>query len=474
MEKLYREHEGRVINTDNKFSHVMAIALDPRTNYKEGVIRCITSRKGDVSVGGYIDRSELYKIKGSSLENFEIEEKLIIKNEREIIKELIPERYEFIGLEDPDIWIDEKNDLLHLYFTLPLINNREHARNKIYLGHAVGKSLESLEMTTPVLFADEIGGAKELSVAPINKKGVRFNLVESSKKEKDFNYSVIRTAVAQDMNGPWKFGDIVFHPKEYNISWIGGHASPGPLFSKSFIDVGEGKLVGIINGREANQKREDGRTKYGMFSIGLFIYDYENGKIDWVSPEPFIQDSKAKTITFASQFIETKEGEGILYAHVDDSFIRAYTLKADLVKFLLPNIDKKYAGVLLITPEGSVLLQQRDNKPNIMNPGLVTTFGGSVEEGEKPEQTAIREIGEECCLKLSANDILFFKIFEKNKIIHGEDNTCYIYIAKDIDKNNLTVREGKGFVEISKDNNLNDYKLSILAKEILEDYFSKQ
>lgn len=335
MEKFYTEHKGKVINTDNKFSHVMAIALDLTKNYKEGIIRCITSREGDVTVKGYVDRSELHKVQGNSLENFEIREKLNIKNEEEIIKELIPSGYEFIGLEDPDIWIDKENDSFHLYFTLPLINKMEHSKNKIYLGHAIGKNLDSLEMTMPVLFADEIGGVKELSIAPINKKGFRYNLVESSKKEEDFNYSVIRIAVVKDMNRAWKFGDIVFHPKEHNIPWIGGHASPGPLFSKNFIDVGEGKLLGVINGREANKKKEDGTTKYGMFSVGLFIYDYENGKIEWVSPEPLIQDSEAITITFASQFVETNKGEGILYAHVDDSFVRAYTLKNEEIKQFL-------------------------------------------------------------------------------------------------------------------------------------------
>jgi len=91
----------------------------------------------------------------------------------------------------------------------------------------------------------------------------------------------------------------------------------------------------VINGREANQKIGT-ETKYGIFSVGLFIYDYENGRIDWVSPEPFIRDSEARTITFASQFVETGKGEGILYAHVDDSFVRAYTLKAEILKSILP------------------------------------------------------------------------------------------------------------------------------------------
>lgn len=341
MEKLYIQHEGKVINTDNKFSHVMAITLDPRTNYKEGVVRCITSREGNIQTKGYVDRSELHKIKGDSLESFEIGEKLNIKNEEEIIKELTPEGYEFIGLEDPDIWIDDENDLMHLYFTIPIKpidKNVEKAKKiKIHLGHAVGKDLDSLEMTSPVLLDIYESSAKELSIAPINKNGFRYNLVESRDRQDETTYSVVQVAIVKDMSKDWVYGEIVFHPKEYNISWIGGHASPGPLLPKSFIDVGEGKLLGIINGREANRKGEDGSTKYGMFSIGLFIYDYENGKIDWVSPEPFIRDSEAKTITFASQFIETGKGEGILYAHVDDSFVRAYTLNTKSIKSILPN-----------------------------------------------------------------------------------------------------------------------------------------
>lgn len=340
MEKLYFQHEGRVINKDNKFTHVMAITLDPRTNFKEGIVRCITSREGDIQIKGYIDRSELHKIKGDSQESFEIGEKLKIINEEEIIKTLTPDGYEFIGLEDPDIWIDKDTDLMHLYFTIPIkpINNLDKtSKIKIHLGHAVGKDLDSLEMTSPVLFDMHDKSAKELSIAPINKNGFRYNLIESRDRKDDTMYSVIQIAIVKDMTKNWEYGEVVFHPKKHNIPWIGGHASPGPLLPKSFIDIGEGKLVGIINGREANQKREDGSTKYGMFSIGLFIYDYEDGKIDWVLPEPFIQDSEAQTITFASQFIEIGENEGILYAHVDDSFVRAYTLNSLSIKALLYN-----------------------------------------------------------------------------------------------------------------------------------------
>ena len=337
MEKPYIQHEGKVVETGDKFKHVMAITLDPKTNFKSGVIRCIKSREGNVEMKGFIDRSELYKIKGDSLEHFELDKKLTIKNEEKIISQLADKGSDFIGLEDPDIWVDEKTNLTHLYFTIPIRPPKDvEDKIKIHLGHAVGSDLDSLEMTMPALSDIYSLGAKEVSIAPLNKKGIRYNLVESRDRQTDTTYSIIKIAIAEDMGKSWEYGDTVFHPKEHNIPWIAGHASPGPLFSKNFINVGEGKSLGIINGREANQKIGD-KIKYGMFSVGLFIYDYENGKIDWVSPEPFIQDSEAKTITFGSQFIETGSGEGILYAHVDDSFVRAYTLKAESIKSLLPD-----------------------------------------------------------------------------------------------------------------------------------------
>lgn len=331
----YVEHPDKAVEADQRFSHVMAITLDPTTNYKRGIIRCVMSREGDVEIKGYIDRSELHLISQDALGHFKIDERLIIQDEREITESLNDKNLDYLGLEDPDIWIDSTSGLMHLYFTIPFISRDKSLRHSlVHLGHAVGKDLDSLKMTEPVLRADAAlylnAQAKEVSIALVNTQGVRLNLFEGHAKvagEPD-TYSTVRVARARDMGSAWEFGETVFHPAEHKLPWIGGHASPGPLLPKSFIDVGGNRLLGLINGREANQHIGN-QIKYGMFSVGLFIYDYEKGKIDWVSSEPFIRDSKAKTITFASQFVETKKGEGILYAHVDDSFVRAYTIRAN-------------------------------------------------------------------------------------------------------------------------------------------------
>ena len=342
MNKPYIQHEGKVVEAGERFEHVMAITLDPRTNYKEGIIRCIISRTGEYGGSGQIDRSALFKITGETLEKFKIREELKIKNSEKIINKLKGSDGDFIGLEDPDIWIDTKKNLMHVYFTMPVKTAEKEGNGKdiwnVNLGHAVGRDLDSLVMTEPILVGTPGRSAKEISIAPINSKGFRYNLIESSNKKGKWTYSTVQVAIAHNMGTPWEFGEVAFHPANHNLAWIGGHASPGPFLPRSFIDLGENSLLGVMNGCEANRKI-DGKTIYGTFSVGLFIYDYENGKIDWVSAEPLIQDtevSKKRAITFASQFLETKPGEGILYAHVDDSFVRAYTLNAEKIKSLLP------------------------------------------------------------------------------------------------------------------------------------------
>lgn len=45
--------------------------------------------------------------------------------------------------------------------------------------------------------------------------------------------------------------------------------------------------------------------------------------------------------------------------------------------------------------EGALLLQLRDDKPELLYPNHWTTFGGAVEAGESPDQTILRELQEE-------------------------------------------------------------------------------
>lgn len=311
----------------------MALALNPQTGYRDGVIRCITSREGSVAVSGFIDRSELHLVSAAGAYEYDIGERLFIENEDRAIGPLLPDGYEFLGLEDPDLAIGA-DGMLHLYCTIPLVN-RASGKSRIYLGHAEGPDLARLCMTEPALMHPG-KTAKEVSLAPQAADGLYRHLIESNASGTERSaYSTVRVAKARGHGLPWEYGATLLHPAKAGIPWTGGHASPGPFLPRSFIDVGEGRLAGFLNGRSHDRVHNE-QVVFGTFAVGLFLYDYEHGEICWVSPLPVIEDPEATTITFASQFIETGSGESVLYAHVDDSFVRAYRVTADAVRVLLP------------------------------------------------------------------------------------------------------------------------------------------
>jgi 8-oxo-dGTP pyrophosphatase MutT (NUDIX family) len=130
-----------------------------------------------------------------------------------------------------------------------------------------------------------------------------------------------------------------------------------------------------------------------------------------------------------------------------------------------------YAGVLLVTPEGKLILQQRDDKPGIFNPGLITSFGGRTEEGESPVLAAIRELKEELGLDAREIELKLFGSYPKTVEKYGIDQMCHYFVLENIKSESLTVNEGQDYVLISRKDNLDNFNLSLLSKKVVEDYF---
>ena len=63
-------------------------------------------------------------------------------------------------------------------------------------------------------------------------------------------------------------------------------------------------------------------------------------------------------------------------------------------------IRRQAASAIPVNAEGKILLQLRDNRPDIINPNCWTTFGGAVEAGETPDEAMRRELLEEIELAL--------------------------------------------------------------------------
>lgn len=65
--------------------------------------------------------------------------------------------------------------------------------------------------------------------------------------------------------------------------------------------------------------------------------------------------------------------------------------------------QRAVASAILIDDRGCLLLQQRDQRPELPYPGWWTLFGGAVEAGETPDAAIRRELYEELRLQVAAH-----------------------------------------------------------------------
>jgi len=133
-----------------------------------------------------------------------------------------------------------------------------------------------------------------------------------------------------------------------------------------------------------------------------------------------------------------------------------------------------YAAVLLETVDNKLLFHHRDNKPNIANPNKIGFFGGGIDRNETPISAAIREIKEELNLDLKLKELIPFCDYKKSEEIHGINQLCKVFLVKNVDitKLRLNLNEGQGIVSISREDNISDYNLTIMVKELIYKYWN--
>ena len=105
-------------------------------------------------------------------------------------------------------------------------------------------------------------------------------------------------------------------------------------------------------------------------------------------------------------------------------------------------MNLQWAGVILFNREGELLLLQRDNIPTIGYPDHWTIAGGGIEEGEAPEEAALREVHEEIDVRLAA--VSLFRLYNISDEHREKPVPYYVYWSRlDRRLSELTLGEGQ-------------------------------
>jgi methionyl-tRNA formyltransferase/ADP-ribose pyrophosphatase YjhB (NUDIX family) len=145
---------------------------------------------------------------------------------------------------------------------------------------------------------------------------------------------------------------------------------------------------------------------------------------------------------------------------------KGYIMSRDLSKEV-PNGDfhRRYSGTVLVR-DGLVLLQERDNKPGIINPGGITLFGGAVEESEGFAEAAARELSEELEIEIEPNALS--ELGYVSKIEPDMSVTlCSMFALNIDDATELVQHEGQGIYVATVHAALTNPKVSETCKTTL-------
>ena len=92
----------------------------------------------------------------------------------------------------------------------------------------------------------------------------------------------------------------------------------------------------------------------------------------------------------------------------------------------------------VIHSDGKILLQLRDEKPNIYYPGVWGLFGGNVEPNEKPIDALKRELLEEIELDIKDTKLLFsWDHYKYNSVLH------FFSVPLTVELTSLSLNEGQ-------------------------------
>lgn len=101
-------------------------------------------------------------------------------------------------------------------------------------------------------------------------------------------------------------------------------------------------------------------------------------------------------------------------------------------------------SAILVSTDGRLLLQLRDNLPHVSDPGRIGLFGGGREGDESFLDCIVREVHEEIGLYLPPERFEFIASYL------GPDPTTaigirrgHVYVARDVPVDQLTVTEGR-------------------------------
>jgi 8-oxo-dGTP diphosphatase len=124
-----------------------------------------------------------------------------------------------------------------------------------------------------------------------------------------------------------------------------------------------------------------------------------------------------------------------------------------------------------VNADGKILLQQRDDRPDLRFPGYWVTFGGAVEDGETPDEAIRRELLEEIELDLP---MTLWRVNDDSMDVDGQKIIVesFTYVGR-IDRatEDIALNEGQALGYFGLED-LDSIKIGFNFEKLFRDFFA--
>jgi 8-oxo-dGTP pyrophosphatase MutT (NUDIX family) len=133
---------------------------------------------------------------------------------------------------------------------------------------------------------------------------------------------------------------------------------------------------------------------------------------------------------------------------------------------------REAACALLMDARGRLLLQRRDDIPNIMQPGKLSLFGGHREGNETFQECVVREVEEEVSQAIPAVRFVHLATFDgadpdrQSGMLFAE-----LFVVHDVDPDMLVVTEGRLQVVALEDLSALDAEFTPILRFAIERFY---